>query len=75
MLLESLFVISFITSSGRFRELDSRNVILFHIKIFDRNVKETPLVRCFIKVTTRLTRCFIKVTTQLRVIRRKNRVH
>ena len=69
MSLESLFVISFITSSGRFRKLDSRNVILFQIKIFDRNVKETPLVGCFIKVTTRLS------FTQSRVIRRKNRVH
>ena len=45
------FVSSFTTSSERFSESDSRNVILFQNKVFGRNIKETTLARCFIKVT------------------------
>ena len=55
--LEILFVSSFTTSSARFREFDSQNVIkktnviLFQIKVFDRNIKEATVARFFIKVT------------------------
>ena len=43
--LEILFVSSFTTGSVKFSEFDSHNVILFQIKIFGRNTKETRLVR------------------------------
>ena len=60
--LEILFVSSFTTSSARFSEFDSQNVIkkkqkqktnviLFQIKVFGRNIKEATVARFFIKVT------------------------
>ena len=64
-----IFVSSFTTSSAIFSESGSRNVILFQIKVFGRNIKETTLVRYFIKVTERPS------FTQLKVIRETNRVH
>ena len=48
--LEILFVRLFTTSSARFSEFDSQNVILFQIKVFGRNIKKTTLARYFIKV-------------------------
>ena len=36
-----LYISSFTTSSARFREFEARNVILFLIKVFIRNIKET----------------------------------
>ena len=51
--LEMLFVNSFTTSSARFSESDIRNVILFQIKIFGRNIKDTTLASYLIKVTER----------------------
>ena len=44
---------SFTTSSGRFSKLDPGNMILFQIKVFVRNIKETTLAKYFIKVTAR----------------------
>ena len=49
--LEILSVTSFTNSSARFSEFDSRNLILFQNIFFGRNIKETTLVRYFIKVT------------------------
>ena len=54
---------------ARFSELDSGNEILFQIKGFGRNIKETTIARYFIKVTTHPS------FTGLRVIRRKNKAH
>ena len=51
--LEMLFVNSLTTSSARFSESDIRNVILFQIKIFGRNIKDTTLASYLIKVTER----------------------
>ena len=51
--LEILFVVSFTTSSARFSKFDRQNVILFEIKVFGRNIKETMLARYFVKVTAR----------------------
>ena len=59
---EILFISLFTTSSGRFNKFNAGNVILFQIKLFDRNIKETMLERYFIKVTARPS------FTQLRVI-------
>ena len=64
-----LFISLFSTSSAKLNEFDSGNVIFFQIKVFGRNIKETTLPRCFVKVTARPS------FTQLRVIRRKNRIH
>ena len=49
------YVSSFSTNSARFSKFDSRNVILFQIKVSGRNIKETSLVRYFIKVTAHLS--------------------
>ena len=51
--LEILFVSSFTTSSARFSKFDRRNVMLFQIKAFGRNIKETTSARYFIKATAR----------------------
>ena len=67
--LELLFVSSFTTSSARFSEFDSGNVILFQDKVFGRNIKDTTPARYFVKETA-----FPKFT-RLRVIMRINRVH
>ena len=64
-----LFIGSFTTSSARFSEFDTGNIILFQIKVFARNIKETTLARYFIKVNARHS------FTRLKVIRGKNRVH
>ena len=48
--LDILFVSSFTSSSAGFSEFDSWNVILFQIKDFVRNIKETALVKYFTKV-------------------------
>ena len=69
MFLEILFVSSFTTSSARFSEFDSWNVILFQINVFGKNIKETMLAKCFRRVTA------CPSFTQLRVIRQINRVH
>ena len=60
---------SFFNSSAKFSKFDAGNVILFQIKIFGRNIKETTLGKYFIKVTARPS------FTRLRVIRRINRIH
>ena len=49
--LKILFVFSFISCLARFSKFECRNVILFQIKNFGRNIKETALTRYFIKVT------------------------
>ena len=67
--LKILFVSSFTTSYSRLSEFDSRNVILFQTKAFGRNIKETTLARCFIKVSVHPN------FTQLKFIRPINRVH
>ena len=51
--LEILFVSSFSTSFAKFSEFDAGNVILFPIKVFGRNIKETTLARYFIKLAPR----------------------
>ena len=51
--LETLFISSFSSSSSKFSNFDAGNVILFQIKIFGSNIKETAAVRFFIKVTAR----------------------
>ena len=60
---------SFTTSSARFSKFDAGNVILFQIKVFSRNIRETTLATYVIKVTVRPS------FTRLSVIRRINRVH
>ena len=42
---------SFSTSSAKFSEFDAGNVILFQIKVFGRNIKETTLAKYFLKLT------------------------
>ena len=51
------------------QQFDASNVILFQIKVFSKNIKETTLVSYFTKVTARSS------FTRLRVIKRINRVH
>ena len=53
---------SFTTSCAKLRKFDAGNVILFQIKVFGRNIKETKLARYFIKLTARPS------FTRLRVI-------
>ena len=60
---------SFFTNSAKFSKFHAEKVILFQIKVFCKNIKETTLARYFIKVTAHPS------FTQLRVIRRINRVH
>ena len=57
------------TSSARFSEFDPGDVILFQIKVFARNIKETMPANYFIKITAHPS------FTQVRVIRQINRVH
>ena len=61
--LEILFISSFSTNSARFSEFDAGNVILFQIKVFGRNIKETALTRYFIKVTARPSFIRLRVIT------------
>ena len=52
MPLQILFIGSFTISSARFSKFDAAgNAILFQIKVFARNIKETALGRYFMKVT------------------------
>ena len=67
--LKIFFVRSFTISSARFNEFDSRNVILFQIKVFGSNIKETTLARYFIKVAARPS------FTRLRLIRQVNKIY
>ena len=67
--LEILYISSFFTSSAKFSKFDAGNVILFQIKVFGRNIKETTPERYLTKLTARPT------FTRLRVIRRINRIH
>ena len=60
---------SFTISSARFSKFDSGNMVVFQMKVFGRNTKETTLAGYFIKVTTHPS------FTRLRVIRRINRVY
>ena len=55
--------------SERFNKFDVGKLILFQIKVFTRNIKETTLARYFIKVTARPS------FRRLRVIRQINRVY
>ena len=48
-----LFIGSFTIICARFSKFDAANVNLFQTKVFDRKIKETTLVRYFIKVTAR----------------------
>ena len=43
--LETVFASSFCTNSVKFREFDTRNLVLFQIKVFGVNIKETTLER------------------------------
>ena len=52
-ILQIVSLSSFFTGFGRFKEFDTENVVLFAIKVFGRESKETAPVRHFIKVTTR----------------------
>ena len=54
---------------ARFSKFNSGNVALFQIKVSGRDIKETILAMCFIKVTARSS------FTQSKVIRQINRVH
>ena len=65
---EILFISSFFTSSAKFSEFDAKNVILFQVKVYGRNIKGTNLAKNFIKVTLKFHKSF----TRLRVIRQKN---
>ena len=67
--LDILFVSSFTTNSTRFSNFDIGNMVLFQIKVFGRNIKETALARYFIKVTAHPS------FKRLRVIRQRDRVH
>ena len=58
-------ICSFSTSSAKFSEIDTGNVILFQIKVFGRNIEESMLARYFKKVTKRPS------FTRLRVIKLK----
>ena len=64
-----LFISSFFISSANFSKFDAGNVILFQIKVFGRNIKETTLARYLIKVTE------YRSFTRLKFIRRKYRIH
>ena len=64
-----LFLGSFTTSSEKFTKFDANNAILFQIKIFGKNIKETTLASYITKVTARPS------FTQFRVIKQINRVH
>ena len=64
MFLETFFISSISTSSATFSKFDALNVILFQIKVFGRDIKETTLAKYFIKVTV------CPSFTRLRVIRR-----
>ena len=55
--------------SERFNKFDVGKLILFQIKVFTGNIKETTLARYFIKVTERPS------FRRLRVIRNINRVY
>ena len=44
---------SFTTSSGKFSKFGASNAILFQIKVFGKNIKETTLANYFTKVTAR----------------------
>ena len=52
----------------KIQQTNSGNMILFQIKVFGRNIKETTLAWYFIKVTARPS------FTRLRVIRGKNKI-
>ena len=67
--LEILFISPFTTSSARFTEYDTRNVVSSQIKVSGRNIKETTLAKYFIKVTASLS------FTRLRITREINTVH
>ena len=54
---------------AKFSEFNAGNVILFQIKVFGGNIKETTPARYFIKVTARPS------FPRLRVIRQINRIH
>ena len=64
-----LFISSFTTNSSRFSKFDSRDAILFRVKVFGRNIKETTLAWFFIQLTV------LPSFAQLRVIRIIIRVH
>ena len=68
MFLEILFISSFTTGSAKFREFHIGSMVLFQIKVFERNIKQTSLAKYFIKVTA----C---PSFSLRVIKQINRVH
>ena len=64
--MEILFISSFSPNPEIFSKFDTENVILFQIKVFNRNNKRTTLGKCFVKVTAYLM--------WLRVIRQINRI-
>ena len=69
MFLEIFFFSSFITNSGKFSKFDSNSAILFQIKVFSKNIKETTLASYFTKVTV------CPSFTRLKLINQTNRVH
>ena len=64
-----LFISSFLATSAKFNKFDAGNVVLFQVKVFGRNIKETYLARYFRKVTAHPS------LMRLRVIRQINENH
>ena len=69
---ELLFISSFFTSSVKFSEFDAGNVILFQIKVFSRNIKETMLWY-FIKVNARPSFTPLRIIRQIKEIHQKSK--
>ena len=61
MILEVVFFNLLTTSSGRFSEFDYGNAILFQIKVFSNKIKETTLLRYFVKATAHPSFYAVKV--------------
>ena len=67
-----LFVSSFTTSSASFGKFDIQNVILFQIKVFGRNIKETTLARFFAYIIFAFYICLLPPTNKRFIIVIKN---
>ena len=68
MFLQILFRGSFSDSSAEFSKCDAGNVILYQIKVFARNIKETMPARYFIKVTARPSFMQFRVIRQINIV-------
>ena len=67
ILLEIILISLLTISSARFNEFDARNVILFHIKVFGRHIKEAMLARYFRKITVRPSSRWLSVISALNI--------